>query len=52
MIVDLTPEDMEYLSVLVAHDIRTDREIGITRLAARHLTVWDKIQAARENEDT
>jgi hypothetical protein len=50
MTVDLTPEDVEYLIVLVSHDIRGDRDHDLHQTAERHLTTWDKLHAALESE--
>lgn len=42
--IDLTPEEIEYLTVIVAMDIADDRRKGRPRTADRHLPVWTKLQ--------
>jgi hypothetical protein len=48
--IELTREEARYLSVMLAEDLRRDREAGRTGTADRHQAVWDKIQPACEWE--
>lgn len=45
---ELTASDWEYISALVAADIRSDLERDLYGVASRHANVWEKIQAIRE----
>jgi hypothetical protein len=48
MVPYLTAEEWQYISVLVAADIRRDRELRLYSLSAKHLGTWAKIQPACE----
>jgi hypothetical protein len=47
---DLTPEEWQYISILIAHDVERDvfhdRRISV----AKHQPIWEKIQPACEWE--
>ncbi len=45
MTMDLTDEEIEYLSVLVADDLRKDQARGLHGVVERHFTVWAKLTA-------
>lgn len=46
MTLDLEPEEIEYLSVVVAQDIRSDRHCGLDGVAARRTPVLNKLTTA------
>lgn len=41
---DLTPEEWQYISMLIAADIR--REAKPSELVEKHWRIWEKIQSA------
>lgn len=41
---ELTPAEWQYISVLIATDVRNDRTNGINILADYHQKIWEKIQ--------
>lgn len=43
---NLTPEEWQYISVMIAQDVRNDRFDGFKRLAEEHRQIWEKIQPA------
>jgi hypothetical protein len=50
--IDLEPADVQFLSVLLAQDIRADRARGLTGVVERHMRIWEKLQpACRWDED-
>ena len=44
--VDLEVSEWQFLSVLLAQDIRGDEAKGLPRIAAHHRVIWEKLQAA------
>lgn len=44
--VELTPEEWQYISVLIASDIRADTKHGLPELVEMHKPIWEKIQPA------
>lgn len=42
----LTPEEWQYISILIGTDIRGDRKAGIRHVAEKHEDIWEKIQPA------
>jgi len=45
---DLTPEEWQYISVLIAEDMRMDKQLKRYKTAWRHEATWDKIQPVCE----
>lgn len=46
----LTQEEVEYLSVLVAQDLREDDARGLSGVVERHTPVWAKLAQAANRE--
>lgn len=44
--VDLTPEEWQYISILIAHDVGHDKVNNRDVLADKHYQIWVKIQSA------
>lgn len=44
--IDLEPAELQFLSVLLAQDIRRDRERGLSGVVERHMAIWEKLQPA------
>lgn len=49
--VTLTPQQWQYISVLIASDVREDKFRGFNNLVALHLPIWEKIQPACKWDD-
>ena len=47
---DLTTEELQYMSVLVAHDVREDRIQGLASLPERHAETLGKLRRALGQE--
>lgn len=43
---ELTEQEWQYISMLIAADLRIDRAAELDRLVAMHQPIWEKIQPA------
>lgn len=42
----LTPEEWQFIAVLLATDVKRDSDKSLPDLADKHLQIWEKIQSA------